>query len=176
MDCRQDSNGVWTTGISQKLQLVLDEVAERYAESAEWPARRALLALVAPILSCAELEKFILGLTHYRYTMARNYARGMSDSVVAETKRGKRNKYSECCSMGACPRNSSAPVPEIPNEPYIGNFPAEIVMGLLNQLLNQGTDILFVAKTKTFWLRFPRTVTKFLILMSRDPDLEKNRE
>uniref|UniRef100_A0A914XLB9 Uncharacterized protein n=1 Tax=Plectus sambesii TaxID=2011161 RepID=A0A914XLB9_9BILA len=89
MDCRRDNNGVWTNGISKKLQLIMDEVAERYAESAEWPARRTLLALVAPILSFAELEKFIPGLTYYSDAVMIGLPYG---SISAKISSGKRTE------------------------------------------------------------------------------------
>jgi hypothetical protein len=92
LDLKQESASVWSTRSIEKMKSVLEIIAEKYEETEKWSDRRALIALVVPVVSFAELSIYVKGLTHFRYSAARKYASGMRP-IVPEKGAGRRNRF-----------------------------------------------------------------------------------
>ncbi|PIC53397.1 hypothetical protein B9Z55_003117 [Caenorhabditis nigoni] len=65
----------WTTGSSEKLDIIMSQIAAQYFVAEDRNTRILILSLIANSVPLASVEKYIPGLTSYMYHKAKKFAR-----------------------------------------------------------------------------------------------------
>ncbi|EGT50261.1 hypothetical protein CAEBREN_21943 [Caenorhabditis brenneri] len=76
----------WTTGSSEDLNAIMNEVSAQYMSSESRVNRILILSLVANSVSYLKVEQYIPGLSAYMYNKAKKFARRNRNTDLTETK------------------------------------------------------------------------------------------
>ncbi|CAO4377340.1 unnamed protein product [Caenorhabditis nigoni] len=72
----------WTTGSSEKLDIIMSQIAAQYFVDEDRNTRILILSLIANSVPFASVEKYIPGLTNYMYNKAKKFARRKRETVL----------------------------------------------------------------------------------------------
>ncbi|CAB4033230.1 Hypothetical predicted protein [Paramuricea clavata] len=84
-------------GISQPAdRKYLEALAETYQNATSWDTRRQILGIIADLVPFSQIQKFIPGITEYRFKQARLHILKYGHGVPVPVKRSPRMRLDEC--------------------------------------------------------------------------------